>query len=75
MKNIIWVFRTFGFGAGILYTVDVITRVFRKPWNRRAEDRVRKEVAKQKMLLQAEAIALEDHEVEEIQVHYHNTLN
>lgn len=75
MKNIIWVFRTFGFGAGILYTVDVLTRIFRKPWHRRAEDRVREEVGKQQMLFEAEAIALEAHEVEEIQVHTFNTLN
>jgi hypothetical protein len=74
MKNIIWVFRTFGFGAGILYTVDVFTRIFRKPGHRRAEDRTKtlQPSSIEAWLSQEE---IEDHEIEEIQVHTSNTLH
>jgi hypothetical protein len=76
VKNIIWVFRTFGFGAGILYTVDVCTRIFRKPWNRRAEDRTKTlQPSSIEAWLSQEEETLEDEDVEEIQVHNFNTLN
>lgn len=30
MKDIIWVFRSFGFLAGVIYVKDLIARLFRK---------------------------------------------